>query len=167
MESQNLLMTAALAVFVLVVFYNSLGLSLNGRIKDMIRPNEKPIIVDRFTVAMQIPDVEDKYEEGGFHLYFESPELNIKQLLAYSFDKNSIVKHGFDISDRALTYSKFKKIVPKMTIYSNSANVFNTSKVMLVAVLSNGDFISGEKQLDQTKNHNHHTPPILLDMKLN
>lgn len=171
---QTLFIISLSALILLLVFYNGFGFKLKHGIKSLTHKiqnqeaNIQPIKIEKFTIAIHIPDVKDKYQEGGFHLYFESPELHIKRLLTYQFDKNSIVKETFNLDHRHITIEQFEKAMPKMMIYSNSKNVFNTDLVMIGALLSNGNFVSCQKEIDSTIDHNHQTPPIMFNhMKLN
>ncbi len=138
----------------IIIFILLLWMSQNNQID---KPKIKQPIVTHFGIGIEIPNMPNKYHEGGFHLYFYSPDLKIKRLLAYRFNTGETIKHHFDITNRRIPFDLFKSYISNMIIYSNSHNVFNASKVMIYGIVENKTDFYGEKQIDPNLDRDHRT----------
>lgn len=122
------------------------------------------VYVNNFGIALRIPDMPDKFYEGGFHLYFTSPALNIRKLISYQFEKNTEVKSAFDLQGRHITFDQFQQGMTNSTIHTNSHNVYNAQHVEVFGSLSDGRYFIGSKflnpTLDRSIDHGH---PVTLD----
>tara|TARA_R100001163_G_scaffold64213_2_gene57943 strand:- start:16783 stop:17289 length:507 start_codon:yes stop_codon:yes gene_type:complete len=118
--------------------------------------------VEGLDIEVEIPDVDDKTAEGGFYLYFTSPELKINKMMSKMFDKNNVVKCSIDLKHKFVPFRDFKNFIKNMTIRTASTNVFNTSGVKYVIHLSNGQSIVGHRQFDPNVDHTKFTGPIIF-----
>ena len=122
--------------------------------------------VKSFQIDVQIPDLPDQTAEGGFYLYFTSPDLKLRKMMSPMFGSNSIVSCNFDIRDRQISLGKFRKMIPKMSIESKSRNLFNTSGIKWSINLTNGRTITGTKFMNPKEKHNSISGPIFLNNNL-
>jgi len=106
--------------------------------------------VTQFIVGLETADLPQKFAEGGFHLYYQSPELKIRDMMAYRFGSGDIVKYHVDLSHRRVNLAKLEEALPNMSIFSNNYNVFNASRIFIFGTLDNGEGFYGEKQVDPT-----------------
>lgn len=118
-----------------------------------------------FGINLEIPDLPNKYYEGGLQLYLESQPLQINHMIARDFDKGQTIKARlFSASALKMGLSDFTRVLEKSIIQSNSHNIFNASKIVVFGSLSDGKFFIGQKNLNPNLDRSlDRGYPIVLD----
>lgn len=123
--------------------------------------------VAHFTLNVHIADLPDKYYEGGFYLYFDSPALLVKKLMAYQFDTGDTVSCKVNLQGRMINLSTLNKYLQTSSIYSRSQNIYNVKMVTIMGILEDGTTFSGMIDVDPEVDRNlYHNPILLESMKL-
>lgn len=119
--------------------------------------------IKHFGVVLQVADLPTKYYEGGFHLYFHSPELKIRKLIADTFDSGQSIQAVFDLEGRRITPRMFQQAMETSYLKSHSNNIYNASQVKVYGVTDSDYYFNGSKNLDPNLDRNINNHHIYLD----
>lgn len=157
----NLNQIGALVIVLAIIYYLFREASHNYQRQQALK-NSPTGLVKHFGVSLEIADLPHKHAEGGFYLFFENPELNIRKMLVYNFEKGSTIVGTFDLDDRYIDWETFRLTLNNSKFFCQSPNKYNAQKVEVFGILHNGQKFHAEKNVDPEVDRTDNQP-ILLD----
>lgn len=156
----NLTQIGTLVIVLGILFYLFKETKHNYQKRQAIQSSPHGL-VKHFGVSLEIADLPHKHAEGGFYMYFDNPDLNIRKMIVYNFDKGATIVGTFDIEDQYIDWETFRQTLTNSKFSAQSPNIYNASKVEVFGILHNGKKFHAEKQVDPEIDRTLETPVFL------